>query len=182
MPSRILQPMSAESENRGTIAEHERDVTVAVVPSDEPLSASWSDDLQRLAGALHRSAAGQSGATFFCSRVPRAWEPNVNVYETAEAFHLCLELAGMSTSEIDVTLDGETLVVSGTRGKPSMPGKEQAGSQRVSVPVMEIDSGPFERRIRLSRGIEKTGIEATYKNGFLWIKLPKRGDTGEAAQ
>lgn len=179
MSPRTVRTTTVASENRYPNTRVGGASTGAGASSGAPISASWSDDLERIADALHRSAAGKSGASFFRSHVPRAWEPKVNVYETAGAFLLCLELAGMSTAEIDVTLDGETLVVSGTRGKPSIPGSAESSAQRVSIPVMEIDTGPFERRIRLSRHIAKEGIEATYKNGFLWITLPKR-DSGEA--
>lgn len=179
MPLRPVRTTIVASKNRNPHARVGGASAGVPASPGAPIAASWSDDLERIADALQRSSIGKSGSSFFRSHVPRAWEPRVNVYETAGAFLLCLDLAGMSTSDIDVTLDGETLVVSGTRGKPSMPGGAECDSQRVSIPVMEIDSGPFERRIRLSRHIAKGDIEATYKNGFLWISLPKR-DAGEA--
>ena len=40
---------------------------------------------------------------------------------------------------------------------------------------MEIDSGRFCREIDLPGNVDVEAIEATYRNGFLWIRLPKKG-------
>ena len=38
---------------------------------------------------------------------------------------------------------------------------------------MEIDFGPFERHIELPGPIEQGGVKASYRDGFLEIRLPK---------
>ena len=38
---------------------------------------------------------------------------------------------------------------------------------------MEIDEGPFRREIDLPAAVDTSQVEATYRKGFLWIRLPK---------
>jgi HSP20 family molecular chaperone IbpA len=38
---------------------------------------------------------------------------------------------------------------------------------------MEIPYGSFETEVHLTRAIEEEDVEATYRNGFLSVRLPK---------
>lgn len=101
-----------------------------------------------------------------------AWRPAVNLYETAEAYHVCLDLPGMREDEIEVHCDGQTRVtVYGGRVRPR-PADLPADAP-LSVHLMEIDEGPFRREIELPAPFEMDAVEAAYRLGFLWITLPK---------
>ena len=41
---------------------------------------------------------------------------------------------------------------------------------------MERAYGAFQRRIALPRNVNADGAEASYKNGVLTVRLPKKGD------
>jgi HSP20 family molecular chaperone IbpA len=41
------------------------------------------------------------------------------------------------------------------------------------VHLMEIDHGPFTREVELPPDADKAGISASYRNGMLWIEIPK---------
>lgn len=112
---------------------------------------------------------------FFRYSEPHAWRPKVNVYETADAFYVCAELAGMPREKIEVRTEGNSLLIHGVRPRPESPEacEEHCPHPSVRVHVMEIDSGPFSRRISLPSGIEVSQISANYRNGYLWITLPK---------
>ncbi len=69
------------------------------------------------------------------------FQPPVNLYETTGSYHICVELAGMPREDIDVRVDDGRLYIRGQREKPVVPG----GDAEVSVTLMEIDSGRFQR-------------------------------------
>ncbi len=99
-----------------------------------------------------------------------AWEPQINIYEAKTCYWICVDLPGMLPSAIDVSTEGNRLMIAGTRERPEPPG--ETGSQ--SIHVMEIDSGRFERDIELPSRVDRSSIVAQYRNGFLWISLAKK--------
>jgi HSP20 family molecular chaperone IbpA len=113
----------------------------------------------------------------FRTAVPEVWRPRVNLYETQECFFVCVELAGMPRERIDVHAEPGLLVVRGHREKPSQVecpvGRGETSD--VGVHLMEIDSGDFERRVSLPTSVAVEHIDATYKDGYLWITLPRKG-------
>jgi len=98
-----------------------------------------------------------------------AWSPCLNVYEDRQNFHVVVDLAGVRPSEVDLRVDGKTLVLSGSRRMPEVP--KSAGE--VQLHLMEIDHGGFCRSLELPPGVDAEKIEANYRAGFLWIRLPK---------
>jgi len=115
---------------------------------------------------------------FFQYAEPHTWRPKVNIYETAESFCICVELAGTPREQIEVRTEGDSLWIHGSRPKPDAPksGDEECSPSRVRVHLMEIDSGSFSRRIPLPGGIDVSQISAIYRNGYLWVTLPKATD------
>jgi HSP20 family molecular chaperone IbpA len=47
------------------------------------------------------------------------------------------------------------------------------GPHRVRIHLMEIDHGGFCREVELPEDVDKDRIAANYRNGMLWIELPK---------
>lgn len=74
-----------------------------------------------------------------------------------------LELPGMGRDDIELFVDRRELVVRGERGFPS-------GEGRVYQQV-EMDYGPFERRVRLMVDVEPDSTSATYEAGVLEVRL-----------
>jgi len=95
-----------------------------------------------------------------------AWSPAVDIYETPEALVVFVDIPGMRREEIEVTLQENVLRIAGYR-----PGAVPEGVR--TCYQMEIDSGPFERRLRIAVPIDARGITAQYQDGFLRITLPK---------
>jgi HSP20 family protein len=112
-----------------------------------------------------------------------AWAPSVNLYETENAYQVCVDLAGVDKDKINLVAQGNRLMISGTRHSPRhqpMAGsvqegvEPQAGAQRTRVHLMEIDHGAFCREVELPNDVEHERIVAEHRNGLLWIELPKR--------
>ena len=106
--------------------------------------------------------------SFFKFRPCDRWQPPINLYETAEAYYLCLDLAGVDGKLIDLKVDGRTLRVSGHRPAPAPEGVTQT-----RIHVMEIDHGPFYRAIQIPLEVDTDRIEARQRNGLMWVTMPK---------
>ncbi|MEO6437431.1 MAG: Hsp20/alpha crystallin family protein [Tepidisphaeraceae bacterium] len=103
------------------------------------------------------------------------WTPNVNLYETDTAYHVCVDLSGVEKDKIDITVQDQRLTLRGARPVPQcLFSQGEPEHQRIRVHLMEIDHGAFAREIELPNDIIKEGISARYNDGLLWIELPKK--------
>lgn len=115
-------------------------------------------------------------SNFFNSKYPilisaeKRWHPPTDVIETDEEFMVVMDLANVKQDDIKLTYEAGILTVSGLR-------KELNISQKRHYHKMEIDFGPFERRIKIKARIVDNSIKALYDNGFLIIKLRKDTNT-----
>lgn len=110
------------------------------------------------------------------------WAPSVNLYETDLAYLVCVDLAGVDKEKIDITVEQQMLRLHGQRNVPA-PGdqfeppvtssNDQRG-KRIRVHLMEIDHGSFSREVELPHDVVQDKIAAHYRNGLLWVELPKK--------
>lgn len=94
------------------------------------------------------------------------WVPNTDVYATDNGLVVKVELAGMRSEHLEITVEGNRLRICGTRPD----GCRRAG--KCSFLVMEINYGPFESVLELPPGYDLAQAKATYLNGFLRIDVP----------
>lgn len=96
----------------------------------------------------------------------RGWAPAMDVTEDADKFTVQLELAGMKKEDFDITLENDTLVISGERKQESESGQgESFRSERFY--------GSFRRTVALPSPVQANKIQAQYQNGILSVELPK---------
>jgi len=106
-----------------------------------------------------RSAAGRDGAA-------RAhWVPNTDVYATDNGLVIKVELAGMRSDSLEITVEANRLRISGNR-------PDGCRAPKCSFLVMEINYGPFESVLELPPGYDLSQAKAAYLNGFLRIDVP----------
>ena len=98
------------------------------------------------------------------------WAPAVNTYEDKDAFLLSCDLPGMDQKDIKISLDNNTLTISGTRKLEHEEKKENY--QRV-----ECVFGTFSRSFTLPATVNAEKIEANVDKGVLKIRLPKREES-----
>ena len=109
------------------------------------------------------------------------WTPAVNLYETATSYIVCVDLAGVQKEKIDITVVGQRLTFRGSRQVPIEPPRDSVEETadhvshppRFRVHLMEVDHGAFSRDVELPEDVEADQITATYRNGLLWIELPR---------
>jgi len=94
------------------------------------------------------------------------WEPAINAFRCATAVRICVDLAGVEKSGIDLTVEPRRVVVRGAREAP------EPTDQAVQMLALEIDYGPFEREVHLPAEIDVAEARAEQNNGLLWIFLP----------
>lgn len=128
---------------------------------------SWMRDIDAIHREMERLldhyAGSKPPSVLFAKR---GFEPAVDVYETDDAVVIVAELAGVDCERIDVALHQQVLSIRGERIAPGS-GRKRSYSQ------MEINSGPFERIIRLPIAVDSDGATARYADGMLEITLPK---------
>ncbi len=81
------------------------------------------------------------------------------------------ELAGVTLEELDLEIQGRTLILSGHR--------EPRGAEADVYQQLEIERGPFRRVVELGADIEADQATARYEDGLLRVELPLvRSDPG----
>jgi HSP20 family protein len=93
------------------------------------------------------------------------WKPPTDIYETDDALVIYMDIAGMTSEDFSVKFADGILTISGER-KPRREGKPH-------YHAMEVQVGPFERRLRLPVPVDPASIRASYEQGFLDVRLNK---------
>src|SRR5262245_26175474 len=75
------------------------------------------------------------------------WVPNTDVYTTDNGLVIKVELAGMRSDHLEITVEGNRLRISGTR-------PDGCRAAKASFLVMEINYAPFESVLDLPPGYE----------------------------
>ena len=96
---------------------------------------------------------------------PVAQPVPMNAWEAQDGYHLALMAPGADPSAISITAVGGTLTVEGelTVGTPD----------GASPLWQEFGPSRFRRTIQLPDAIDADAVEAYYKNGLLFISVPK---------
>ena len=103
------------------------------------------------------------------SRLPgmrAGFRPDCDCFRTDDppTLHVVVELPGVARDSIRVAAAGRALVISGERERPRVSGARYR--------MMEIEYGPFERRLDLGENVDTTDATATLEQGMLRIDLP----------
>ena len=95
----------------------------------------------------------------------RGFRPQVDCVRSEDppALHVVVELPGVDPSELQVVAADRVLVVAGVRQRQPLEGRYQQ---------MEIEYGPFQRRIPLEEPVDTNAATARYEHGLLTVVLP----------
>ena len=83
------------------------------------------------------------------------WVPNTDVYSTDSGLVIKVELAGMRSENLEITVEGNRLRISGDR-------PDTCRAHKASFLVMEINYGPFESVLELPNGYDLSQARASY--------------------
>ena len=94
------------------------------------------------------------------------WRPDADIYETASAFEIVMDLAGVGDDDFEVQLFEDALVVEGQR-------RLLAPRESAVYHAASIRQGPFRMNLPLPGPIDADRVEAHYDRGLLRVTLPK---------
>lgn len=101
----------------------------------------------------------------------QAWVPPVDIYETdAHEVVIRAELPEMKKEDIGVTFENSVLTLTGER-------KQDPSVRREQYQRVERRFGSFSRSFTLPASVDASQIAASYKDGVLTIRLPRREET-----
>ncbi len=103
---------------------------------------------------------------FATGRGAPSFVPAVDVVEEKDAYVLRAELPGVARENVKVEVKENHLLLSGT--KESVQRGEE-GKYR----YVESRHGAFSRSFELPANVKADGIEATFKDGALTLRIPK---------
>jgi len=93
--------------------------------------------------------------------------PSVNVKETKDEFVLEVAAPGMQKDSFDVQLDNDVLTITGNKEE-----RKEEVEEKWSRKEFEYTS--FQRSFQLPTSVRDEKIEAEYKDGVLFVKVPKK--------
>ncbi|MCI0745106.1 MAG: Hsp20/alpha crystallin family protein [Verrucomicrobia subdivision 3 bacterium] len=98
-------------------------------------------------------------------RENEAWfSPEVNIFETTDAYELEGEMPGVNKDGLEIMLEGNALTIVGRRTDPDF------GAEPV---YRESKTGHFRRVFELDPAIDTSKISARMEQGVLKLHLPK---------
>ena len=95
-----------------------------------------------------------------------AWAPALDVEETEDGFTLHIELPGVSTEDVEISLEENVLTIAGERR--FYDERDSEGFRRI-----ERAFGRFHRAVRLPDRVDADNVVATHRDGLLTIQVPK---------
>lgn len=94
----------------------------------------------------------------------RTWSPRLAAYAKDGDLMLTYDLPGVGLEDVDITLDGNLLTISGERKATTYEG--------ANYYLNELPYGPFRRSVAVPEGIDADSIKAHFKGGVLEVVLP----------
>lgn len=99
-----------------------------------------------------------------------SWKPDevpqltVDVYKEGENIFLISTVAGVQPADLDVSVEGSTVIIKGTR-RPPYPLNSK-------VLLSECFWGEFQRELDLNENLDMDNIKASLKQGILTVEIP----------
>ena len=92
---------------------------------------------------------------------------SVNVYTEKDSMVIEMDVPGVDSSDLDISLEDQYLTISGKRN-------EEKEEKEKNYYKKEISRGNFKRTITLpTKKLDNANIQAVLKNGVLRLSIPK---------
>lgn len=97
----------------------------------------------------------------------RTGYPVINAYETDDELKLIAVLPGVEPNNVEIVYDKGTLKISGH--------KKNDRDEKMNYIREERNFGEFSKTLTIGQNISVDSLNATYKNGLLFITMKKEG-------
>ena len=94
------------------------------------------------------------------------WVPVADVAESPGAYLVRVELPGLGTDDVKVSLENHVLSIAGER-------RQQERDKETRYHRVESDYGSFLRRFTLPDDVDEQKLRAEFKDGILSVHVPK---------
>ncbi|MDR1534812.1 MAG: Hsp20/alpha crystallin family protein [Planctomycetota bacterium] len=94
-----------------------------------------------------------------------ASRPGFNVWADADGALLTGEVPGVKMEDLEITANGNTIIIKGKRGEEEMENRNYLRRER--------NSGGFERAFELPFRLDASKVEARLGNGILELIIPR---------
>ena len=130
-------------------------------------ASEWTspfDALERMRRDMDRLSEGLTRGIF---REPTAGVfPLMNVTEDKDDYYVRAELPGLKADDLDISVTGDTLSISGERTLP-------VENEKAQYHRREREAGKFSRIVSLPAQVDTGKVEARCTDGVLTVVLPK---------
>ncbi len=129
--------------------------------------ASWEsrrDQVRMLRDLMNWDPFGEM--TAFVPQMPAGFAPSFEIKETKDAYLFKADVPGVKESDIDITVTGNRLTVSGKR-------EAEKQEQTDTYYSYERSYGDFTRSFTLPDGVDMNGVHADMKEGVLTLSIKK---------
>ena len=99
--------------------------------------------------------------------------PAIDVREDDKHYTIGIELPGVDKQDIKLSVEKNTLTISGEKKQEFKEQKEEKEQGNVQVLRYERQYGCFQRSLMLPENVDPNAIAASHLNGVLTITLPK---------
>ena len=103
----------------------------------------------------------------------QTWKPPMDVFTSEGKLVILMEISGIKQDRLYLELQDHLLIIRGIREElKSFPNR--------NYHKMEVDFGPFQRRLKIPFTVLESEVTARYTDGFLQIVIPvKNEDLGD---
>jgi len=146
-----------------------------------PLHPLSKDFAEQLRDQMRRMLArlDEVRAMALSSSAHGVWTPPIDVCEMEDAILIRVEIPGIPSEHVRVTLQDNVLKVEGRKESPNGTGKLLLEAERpIRFLCLERTFGSFAFGLSLKWQIDVKKISAKMADGVLQIRLPKTGDCG----
>jgi HSP20 family protein len=96
----------------------------------------------------------------------QAWYPAVDLSQTPEKFMVKVDLPGLTSKDLEVTVENQTLTLRGER-------KLENTEEGETFNRVERMYGRFTRTFQLPSNVDASKVSATFRDGVLFVEIPK---------
>jgi len=121
--------------------------------------------MERLRRQMELLSGGRAGERLWSTPAAGVF-PLMNITEDKDNYYVRAELPGLNADDLELSVTGDTLSVSGERKIPAEDEKAQYHRR-------ERDAGKFSRIVSLPAQLDTGKVEASCKDGVLTVTLPK---------
>ncbi|MGJ8561459.1 MAG: Hsp20/alpha crystallin family protein [Litorimonas sp.] len=141
-----------------------RQTVPSIFGRSTPFLRAFQDELAHMLDLTHSSAAAKGDGHGFFTDL--ATMPALDVAETETALEISAEIPGVSEDDLDVTVQGDVLIIKGEKSSDSE-------DKQKDFHVVERRYGSFRRQVRLGFVPEQGAVSASFDNGVLKLVIEK---------